>query len=260
MAASRNRSGARSGSSRPSSSIGVIMSILDTTIVNVALETLSRELDAPLNTIQWVVDGLPARARDRDPAHGLDDRALRLEADLDDLGHPVRRRQRALRARLVGRVADLLPRAAGLRRRHDHAGRDGAAGPDGRAGADRARDERDRRADAARPDPRPGARRPDRRLRLLALDLLRQRADRDLRARAGGEAAEAPTPAAPTPASSTGVGLLLLSPGLGLFVFGLSESESHGGFSRPGGVGPDGRRRRCSWPRSCATRCARRAR
>src|SRR2546423_4996648 len=34
--------------------IGVIMSILDMTIVNVALETLSRELHAGLNTIQWV--------------------------------------------------------------------------------------------------------------------------------------------------------------------------------------------------------------
>src|SRR5215212_7635613 len=37
--------------------VGVIMSILDTTIVNVALQTLSRELDAPLNTIQWVATG-----------------------------------------------------------------------------------------------------------------------------------------------------------------------------------------------------------
>src|SRR3954471_5771540 len=34
--------------------LGVIMSIFDTTIVNVALETLSRDLDAPLSTIQWV--------------------------------------------------------------------------------------------------------------------------------------------------------------------------------------------------------------
>src|SRR3954462_11054210 len=33
------------------------MSILDTTIVNVALETLSRELDPPLSTIQWVSTG-----------------------------------------------------------------------------------------------------------------------------------------------------------------------------------------------------------
>ncbi|MEA2400398.1 MAG: hypothetical protein QOK00_801 [Thermoleophilaceae bacterium] len=37
--------------------IGVIMSILDTTIVNVALETLSRDLGASLSTIQWVSTG-----------------------------------------------------------------------------------------------------------------------------------------------------------------------------------------------------------
>jgi EmrB/QacA subfamily drug resistance transporter len=36
---------------------GAIMSILDTTIVNVALESLSRDLDAPLSTIQWVATG-----------------------------------------------------------------------------------------------------------------------------------------------------------------------------------------------------------
>jgi EmrB/QacA subfamily drug resistance transporter len=37
--------------------VGVIMSILDTTIVNVALDVLSRDLDAPLATIQWVSTG-----------------------------------------------------------------------------------------------------------------------------------------------------------------------------------------------------------
>jgi EmrB/QacA subfamily drug resistance transporter len=37
--------------------VGMIMSILDTTIVNVALETLSRQLDASLSTIQWVSTG-----------------------------------------------------------------------------------------------------------------------------------------------------------------------------------------------------------
>src|ERR1700742_1596215 len=37
--------------------VGVIMSVLDTTIVNVALETLSAELNAPLSTIQWVSTG-----------------------------------------------------------------------------------------------------------------------------------------------------------------------------------------------------------
>src|SRR6476659_7056742 len=37
--------------------IGTVMSILDTTIVNVALDTLSRQLHASLNTIQWVSTG-----------------------------------------------------------------------------------------------------------------------------------------------------------------------------------------------------------
>src|SRR5213596_1121208 len=37
--------------------VGVIMSILDTTIVNVALDTLSRDLHSPLSTIQWVSAG-----------------------------------------------------------------------------------------------------------------------------------------------------------------------------------------------------------
>jgi EmrB/QacA subfamily drug resistance transporter len=37
--------------------IGSIMSILDTTIVNVALETLGRDLDSPLSDIQWVITG-----------------------------------------------------------------------------------------------------------------------------------------------------------------------------------------------------------
>jgi EmrB/QacA subfamily drug resistance transporter len=37
--------------------LGLIMAVLDTTIVNVALDTLSRDLDAPLGTIQWVSTG-----------------------------------------------------------------------------------------------------------------------------------------------------------------------------------------------------------
>jgi EmrB/QacA subfamily drug resistance transporter len=37
--------------------VGLIMAVLDTTIVNVALDTLSRDLNAPLSTIQWVSTG-----------------------------------------------------------------------------------------------------------------------------------------------------------------------------------------------------------
>jgi EmrB/QacA subfamily drug resistance transporter len=37
--------------------LGMIMSILDTTIVNVALHTLSHDLDSPLAQVQWVITG-----------------------------------------------------------------------------------------------------------------------------------------------------------------------------------------------------------
>src|SRR5947209_17112439 len=37
--------------------LGSVMSILDTTIVNVALDTLGRELHSPISQIQWVVTG-----------------------------------------------------------------------------------------------------------------------------------------------------------------------------------------------------------
>src|SRR6266436_8127906 len=37
--------------------VGMIMSILDTTIVNVALGTLSRDLHSTISQIQWVVTG-----------------------------------------------------------------------------------------------------------------------------------------------------------------------------------------------------------
>ncbi|HEY5261584.1 MAG TPA: MFS transporter, partial [Solirubrobacteraceae bacterium] len=37
--------------------VGSIMSILDTTIVNVALNTLSKDLHSPLAQVQWVITG-----------------------------------------------------------------------------------------------------------------------------------------------------------------------------------------------------------
>src|SRR6476659_265910 len=37
--------------------LGAIMSILDVTVVNVAIQTLAKEFDAPLSTIQWVATG-----------------------------------------------------------------------------------------------------------------------------------------------------------------------------------------------------------
>ena len=37
--------------------LGAIMSVLDTTIVNVALHDLSGDLHAPLSSVQWVITG-----------------------------------------------------------------------------------------------------------------------------------------------------------------------------------------------------------
>ena len=37
--------------------LGAVMSILDTTVVNVAIPTLAQEFGTPLTTIQWVVTG-----------------------------------------------------------------------------------------------------------------------------------------------------------------------------------------------------------
>src|ERR1051325_579770 len=37
--------------------LGAIMSILDTTVVNVAINTLSRDFKPSLSTIQWIVTG-----------------------------------------------------------------------------------------------------------------------------------------------------------------------------------------------------------
>jgi EmrB/QacA subfamily drug resistance transporter len=37
--------------------LGLIMAVLDTTIVNVALDTISRDLHSPLSTIQWITTG-----------------------------------------------------------------------------------------------------------------------------------------------------------------------------------------------------------
>ena len=125
---------------------------------------------------------LHARARDRDPDHRLGGRPLRHQAALHALDRPLPRRLGAVRRRLVGRVADRLPRPAGPRRRHADAGRHDDPHPRGRAAARRPRDGDHRRADAARPDPRADPRRLARRRRLLALDLLHQPADRRDRA------------------------------------------------------------------------------
>ena len=60
--------------------LGAVMSILDTTIVNVALATLGKDLHSSLTQIQWVDHRLHARARRGDPGHRLGLAPLRCQA------------------------------------------------------------------------------------------------------------------------------------------------------------------------------------
>src|SRR5215218_2179993 len=131
--------------------LGAIMSILDVTVVNVAINTLAAEFDTTLPTIQWVATGY-ARARDGDPAHGLGRRPLRDEAPLPDLDHALRAGLGAVRARVVIRLDHLLPGAPGLRRRHADAARHDDPHARGGPAARRPRDGGDRGPDAPRPD------------------------------------------------------------------------------------------------------------
>ena len=163
--------------------VGSIMSILDTTIVNVALATLGRELHSSIDQIQWVVTGLPAVARRRDPGHRLGGAPVRRQARLHHLAGPVHRRLGAVRPRVLDHRADRVPRASGRRWRHDPADRPADDGRGRRPQAHGPRDEHRRRSGDAGADPRPDDRRPDPRQRELALDLLRQRSDRTHRGR-----------------------------------------------------------------------------
>ena len=78
--------------------LGAIMSILDTTVVNVAINTLARDFDT--DALDDPVDRhrLHAGARDRHPDHRLGRRSLRHQAPLHALDRPVRRRLRAVAA------------------------------------------------------------------------------------------------------------------------------------------------------------------
>ena len=145
--------------------VGVIMSILDTTIVNVALETLSRELDASLNTIQWVSTGYLLALAVVIPLTGWMSerfgakRVWMVSVALFGLGSALCGLAWSAESLIFFRVLQgfgggmIMPVGMSVLAQ--------TAGP----APPRARHGGDRRADAARPDLRPGHRRPDRRQR-----------------------------------------------------------------------------------------------
>ena len=176
------------------------MVILDVAIVNVALPSIKSDLGFSQTSLQWVISAYAI----------LFGGALLLGGRLADLlGRrrlfvaglaAVRRELAPLRPRLVGRLADRVPRAAGARRRAARSGRALAADDDVRRGPraqPRARDLR-RRLGQRRRGRRP-ARRAAHLVPELVVDLLHQRPGRRRRDRAHAAAApgEPRRPAAP---------------------------------------------------------------
>ena len=157
------------------------MSILDTTIVNVAIETLSVDLKSPISSVQWVVTGYMLALAAVIPVTGWAARRLGtrrlylISLVLFTLG-----------SLLCGfawstELVDRVPRPSGPRRRHADADRDDHPGARGRPAPDGSHPQHRRRADGARTGIRPGHRRPARRAFRLALDLLHQHPGRDHR-------------------------------------------------------------------------------
>ena len=157
--------------------LGSIMSILDTTIVAVALATLGRDFHVSVTTIQWVSTGYLLALAMVIPVTGW--AVDRFGAKLIWMTSlPLRHRLEPVRPRLVGQLAHRLPDPPGHRRRHAAPGRPVDPGPRRRAPAHGPRHEHHRGAHGPRADPGAGHRRPHRVQLQLALDLLHQRAHR----------------------------------------------------------------------------------
>ena len=134
--------------------LGAIMSILDTTVVNVAIDHLAVAFHSSLTDDPVGHHRLHAGARRGDPDQRLGGGPIRHQAHLPVVAGAVHARIGAVGPGLERRLADLLPRPAGHRRRNDHAGGHDDHDQEGRASPDGPRDGRARRADAGRADPR----------------------------------------------------------------------------------------------------------
>ena len=166
------------------------MVILDVAIVNVALPSIKSDLELLADEPPVGHLGLRHPLRRRAPARRPPRRPARTAPALHRRTRALRRELAAVRAGLVGGLADRLPRAAGARRRPARPGRPLASDHDLRGGPraqPRARDLRRRIRQRCRR--RRPARRPAHLVPELVVDLLHQRAGRHRRDRARPAAA-----------------------------------------------------------------------
>ncbi len=158
--------------------IATFMELLDTSIANVSLPHIAGGLATSYDESTWVLTSYLVANAVVLPLSAWLSRALRAQALLHDVRRAVQRQLAAVRPRAEPRHADLLPRAAGHRRRRPRAG--GTGDPrrhvprrEARGGV-RALQHGHRHRAGDRPDPR----RLDHRQLLVAVGLLHQRADR----------------------------------------------------------------------------------
>ena len=243
--------------------LGALMSILDTTVVNVAINTLARDFETPLTTIQWVATGYTLALATVIPLTGWGadrfgtKRLYMTSITLFVLGSVLSGLAWSSGSLIAFRILQgfgggmLMPAGMTILTR--------AAGPQPR----RARHGRHRRPDDARPDLRPRPRRLARRQRVLALDLLHQRPRRPRRLHHG---AAGPAPGRPLAVRAPRrVGLCCSSPSLAAIIFGLAKSGEKSGFghaivivpvvSARSGSPPSSGTRRATRRRRCST-CA----
>ena len=76
--------------------LGAIMSILDTTVVNVAIDHLAVVFNSSLTTIQWVITGYTLALAAVIPVDRLGGRPVRHQAAVHHLARPVHGRLGAL--------------------------------------------------------------------------------------------------------------------------------------------------------------------
>ncbi len=126
--------------------LGTIMSILDTTVVNVAIRTLAARFHTTLPTIQWVATGYTLALAAVIPLSGwVADRFGTKRLYMISIALFVCGSALSGLAWSAG-SHHRLPRPPGTRRRHDHAGRHDDPHAGGRTAAHRPRDEHHRRA------------------------------------------------------------------------------------------------------------------
>ena len=230
--------------------LGAIMSILDITVVNVALPTFQTEFGEPrprvaYSHVAWTVTAYTLALATVIPMTGwaadrFGTKRLYMTGHLPvhRWGRPCARPPPSINMLIGFRVA------AGPRRRHADAARHDDHDPRGRPAPDGPADGDPRRADAAGPDPRPDHRRLADRLASWHWIFL---INVPLGAIAIVYAWRVLPKDTPEPSESFDfLGMALMSPGLALFLFGVSSlPQEHGDFIGPEGLGLDAGRRRC---------------